>query len=95
MSRLIKWRALVTLFAAATIVHAWRNEQSHGTFVGVPYDFRMPTPRRIKERLWNPDDSRIFTPRSFGIGWSVNLYQVWKRLRTGDDPMGKSPESQG
>jgi Family of unknown function (DUF5808) len=48
----------------------------HGTVLGVPYDFRFPTPARIKQRWWNPDDERLFTPHVFGIGWSVNLYRL-------------------
>ena len=28
--------------------------------------------------MWNPEDERIFTPRTFGIGWDINLYRLWK-----------------
>lgn len=45
----------------------------------LPYDFRRPTWTRIKERLWNPEDERIWTPRVFGAGWSINLYQLRER----------------
>ena len=51
-----------------------------GTVAGVvPYDLRIPTPSRIRERWWNPDDPRLFTPHVFGIGWSLNLYQLVQR----------------
>lgn len=50
-----------------------------GTFLGIPYDWRPPTLAVIKERMWNPDDPRIFTPHIFGWGWTVNLYQVFHR----------------
>jgi hypothetical protein len=54
--------------------------ETHGKFLGVvPYDFRKPTLARLKERMWNPDDERIITPRDFGIGWTLNLYQFRKR----------------
>ncbi len=53
--------------------------EKQGNVLGVPYDFRPPTYRRLKERMWNPDDERIFTPHVAGIGWSVNLYQLRKR----------------
>jgi len=47
----------------------------------IPYDFRAPTPRVLLERMWNPADRRLFTPRPFGIGWTVNLYTVARKLR--------------
>lgn len=51
----------------------------HGAVLGVPYDYRRPTVSALRERFWNPVDERIFTPHVFGIGWSVNLYQVVRR----------------
>jgi hypothetical protein len=52
-----------------------------GRVFGVPYDFRPPTPERFMERWWNPKDERIFTPHFFGVGWSINLYQVQRRAK--------------
>lgn len=49
-------------------------------FLGVPYDLRLPTWKRIKERCWNPKDSRIITPKVFGAGWTINWYQIIKKL---------------
>jgi uncharacterized membrane protein len=31
---------------------------------------------RVKSRWWNPNDDRLFTPRSFGWGYNLNLYWV-------------------
>jgi hypothetical protein len=45
----------------------------------VPYDFRKPTVERVKARWWNPGDARLFTPRVFGVGWSVNLARLVRR----------------
>jgi hypothetical protein len=42
--------------------------------LGVPYDTRRPTAARAKSRLWNGDDARVFTPKSFGWGYDVNFY---------------------
>lgn len=53
----------------------------HGTLGFVPYDLRPPTPARIRDAWWNPEDERVFTPRAFGVGWSVNLARVWAMLR--------------
>ena len=52
-----------------------------GTFLGIPYDWRAPTWAVIKERMWNPQDRRLFTPHVFGWGWSLNLYEVLRRAR--------------
>lgn len=51
-----------------------------GTFLRVPYDFRWPTPRRLREKLWNPQDPRVFTPHIFGWGWALNFYTLGRRL---------------
>ncbi|MEO8582004.1 MAG: DUF5808 domain-containing protein [Patescibacteria group bacterium] len=51
-----------------------------GTFLGIPYDLRKPTWAVIKERMWNPADHRIFTPHVFGWGWSINFYEVFRRM---------------
>lgn len=48
-----------------------------GTILGfVPYDFRLPTPERIREKFWNKDTTTILTPHLFGVGWSINLYPL-------------------
>ena len=45
----------------------------HGTVCCVPYDFRPPTPARLRAAWWSPEDPRLLTPRDFGVGWAVNL----------------------
>ena len=67
--------------AVATELRKPRDVRSwHGRIVGlVPYDFRRPTVERVKARWWNPGDSRLFTPRVFGVGWSVNLARIVRR----------------
>jgi hypothetical protein len=70
-------RKLWLLVAAAAIIDAVRNERLHGELLGVvPYDFRVPTVDRARERTWNPRSSRLLTPTTFGVGWSVNLGRV-------------------
>ena len=64
------------LFATATVMYAVRNKKSHGTFLKVPFDFRVPTPQKVRKHIWNPEDPRLFTPHIFGIGWVPNVYQV-------------------
>ena len=49
----------------------------HGRVLGaVPYDFRPPTWKRIREAYWNPESDRLFSDRVFGVGWAVNLYRA-------------------
>lgn len=47
--------------------------QPQGRILGVPYDFRGATTQRLSERIWNPADPRVFMPRLFGVGWTVNF----------------------
>ena len=75
---------LQVLFTAATVaafVYAMRTRQPSGRILEVPYEFRAPTTDRLRDRLWNPDDPRVFTPPILGIGWSINLYQLAVRAQ--------------
>lgn len=61
-----------------------------GKFLGIPYDWRPPTWQRVKQRWWNPNDRRLVTPKTFGWGFDLNLYELAARLRlkkrSNDDP---------
>ena len=52
-----------------------------GKFLGVPYDWRRPTVGRLKSRWWNPSDPRLFTPKTYGWGFDVNLARLLRRKR--------------
>jgi hypothetical protein len=53
----------------------------HGRIGGlVPYDFRPPTPARLRQTYWNPDEPRIFTDRILGLGWAVNFHSLLQVL---------------
>jgi hypothetical protein len=41
---------------------------------GMPSDWRKPTKERFKSRAWNPQDRRLFTPKTFGYGYGINFY---------------------
>ena len=83
MGLLSRFRSIAALFTMVTLIQALRSGRSHGTFMGVPFEFRPPTPRRVKERWWNPSDRRVFTPHVFGVGWSLNLHRLLRRDRDG------------
>ena len=71
--------------AVAAVVKELRtpaeDRQWHGSLGFVPYDLRMPTFARIKQRMWNPDDDRVISPRVFGVGWTVNLGRLVELVR--------------
>ena len=70
-------------WAVVTELRKPREERTwEGSLAGVvPYDFRLPTPARVRRRWWNHDDEHIFTPHVFGVGWSVNLARALDLLR--------------
>jgi hypothetical protein len=46
----------------------------HGRLLDiVPYDFRLPTPRRVIDAFWSPGSERLFNDQPFGVGWAINL----------------------
>jgi hypothetical protein len=59
---------------------AGKKEPRTGTFLGVPYDWRRHGFKaRLRERWWNPNEPRLFTPRAFGWGYAVNLARLFRR----------------
>ena len=73
-------RGVVSFLLIGALIKAVNTGERSGRFVGVPYDFRPPTLERLKCRLWNPDEERIFTPNVFGVGWSINFYRLADQL---------------
>ena len=39
-----------------------------GVFLGIPYDWRLPTPGVLRERLWNPHDRRDHDAEGVRLG---------------------------
>ena len=60
------------------------NKQSEtrgtGTLFGLPYDWRRPAWSLVKQRSWNPHDPRLLTPKSFGWGYDINLFDLLARI---------------
>jgi hypothetical protein len=72
----------VTLAAICQELEKPREQRHwHGKLGFIPYDFRLPTTGRVKERFWNPEDERIFTTGVWGIGWAVNFYTLLEKMR--------------
>lgn len=54
----------------------------HGTVAGfVPYEFRVPTVERFRERVWDPEGAHLLSPHVFGVGWSVNVGRIVELVR--------------
>jgi hypothetical protein len=86
----MRLKSIALLLTLATAVYGIRTRQSHGIFFGVPFEFRVPNGQRLRERWWNSEDDRIFTPHVFGVGWSLNVYQVLSRLGISGNEGGDS-----
>ena len=80
MRLLARLKSTIPIVTVAVAIYALRTGRSHGVVMGLPFDFRVPTPARVKKRWWNDDDPRLFTPHVFGVGWSVNIAELRKRL---------------
>ncbi|MBX6372170.1 MAG: hypothetical protein IRZ02_07930 [Acidothermus sp.] len=80
-------RLVTAGLAAAAVVKEIRKPRAERRWVGrlgpIPYDFRTPTPRRLLRSVWAPDDPRVFVPRAFGIGWSINFAALRRPRRRG------------
>ena len=70
------------------------ERQWHGKIANaIPYDFRFPTMTRLREKLWNPEDKRIFTEHVFGVGWAINFHTIFQKLqRVRTEPEEPAPE---
>jgi len=79
-------RVVMLALVAAAIYKEMRKppeeREWHGRLANlIPYDFRFPTVERVRERMWNPDDPRIFTEHVFGVGWVINFHTLLDRLQ--------------
>jgi hypothetical protein len=55
--------------------------RSQGKFLGIPYNWRRPSGDDMGIGAWDPDDDRVFTPKNFGWGYTVNFAALWRRVR--------------
>lgn len=79
-------RLVMMALVAAAVVKELRtpaeDRQWNGVVAGfVPYDFRVPTLQRLRERLWNPEGEHFISPHVFGVGWTLNFGKVVATIR--------------
>lgn len=54
----------------------------NGKVIGfVPYEFRMPTVERFRERVWDPEAEHLIGPKVFGVGWTLNMGRAFALVR--------------
>jgi Family of unknown function (DUF5808) len=47
----------------------------------MPYNWARPARKDAGKGVWDPDDRRVFTPKNYGWGYSVNLAALLRRLK--------------
>ena len=79
--RTLAWAALIA--AIYQELHKPPAERTwHGKVGGViPYDFRVPTVERMRAAYWDPASDRVFTEQVIGVGWSVNVPVLIRKLQ--------------
>jgi hypothetical protein len=80
--------AVATELSKPAAERAWHGE----LHLSVPYDFRPPTPRRLRDSVWRPGDPRIMVPTAFGVGWTINVAAL--AARVGLDGGHEAPASE-
>lgn len=78
--RTLAWVALI-----AAIYQELKKPEAertwHGKVAGfIPYDFRIPTPEKLKAAYWDPASDRVFSDHVFGVGWAVNIPVLVRKL---------------
>jgi hypothetical protein len=78
------WRLVMAIIAVVAIVQELRKAAEdrtwHGKVAGfVPYDFRKPTPERLRDTYWNPEGPMV-SSKAWGVGWAPNFGAVKKAV---------------
>lgn len=68
-----------------------RPSNPQGRFMGLPWDWRRPTMERFRSRIWNPNDPRLFTPKTFGWGYALNFYWLVHPIRYARGRLSRMP----
>lgn len=54
--------------------------EPEGHFLGLPYNWRRPKHGEVGKGVWDTDESRIWTPKTFGWGYTINFAALRRRL---------------
>lgn len=58
----------------------WPTSQPATTIAKLPADWRGVSEQRVRLRAFHPEDAHLFTARTFGVGWDVNIGALAVRL---------------
>jgi hypothetical protein len=74
------WVGLVVAAVVKELRTPSEERTWHGVVAGfVPYDFRVPTVARLRERVWAPE--HLLNPQPFGVGWTLNAGRAVSLVR--------------
>ena len=54
------------------------NKVPQRTWMGMPVNWDW---KNWNKGVWNTDDQRLFPPKRVGIGWTINIHELLRRLR--------------
>lgn len=54
-----------------------KDQKEDKTFMGMPMNWNS---KMISKTLWNKDDDRLFPPKAFGVGWTINFHAVGRKF---------------
>jgi uncharacterized protein DUF5808 len=63
------------------IMNAQEQDPDQGpqrTFAGMPVSWDW---KNLNKGVWNAQDHRLFPPKRVGIGWTINIRELLRRLR--------------
>ncbi|HKH81328.1 MAG TPA: DUF5808 domain-containing protein [Methylovirgula sp.] len=53
------------------------EDEEQRTFQGMPVNWDW---KNWTKGFWNSEDERLFPPKRVGVGWTINFYELFKRL---------------
>lgn len=53
--------------------------KSQGHFLGLPYNWKKPTWAEVRRAYWDPDESRVVVPKTYGWGMDINFAPLFQR----------------
>ena len=79
-------RLVMIGLVVTAVVKELRTPPAERTWNGVvagfvPYDFRVPTVARFRERVWAPQSEHLISPHVFGVGWTLNAGRLVALVR--------------
>jgi hypothetical protein len=48
------------------------------TYLGMPMNWEWDS-KKAFQAMWNADDDRLFPPKTFGIGWTINFHALLRQ----------------